>query len=171
MHYVSVEYDPMKYVDNAQIGDYKPVLNGLLKWFTATLNQCQSGDFVIINGDFISMDPSTKDLLKRKCESGVNVILVVDRWEVSGYPPLSSKTEQLWSPKWGNSNACIADGPCFDSPQNNVYPYGCPDGSPGQKNNYCNNTNDVINTMKDCANFYLLDEAATILNTQSGNIS
>ncbi len=166
LNYTSIEYDPFNYPLDANSAS-GTILDGINKWFTSTLSQCSSGDFVIINGDFISMDTPTKTTLVNKCNAGVNVILVVDRWEVSGYPLLSSKTEKEWSPKINSNSGCISDGPCKSS-SSDKYPYGCPDGSPGNGQNYCKDTNDVIIQLKGCKNFYLLDEAATKLNTQTG---
>ena len=167
LNYTSIEYDPFNYPLDANSAS-GPILDGINKWFTATLSQCSSGDFVIINGDFISMDTNTKKTLVSKCNAGVNVILVVDRWEVSGYPLLSSKTEKEWSPKIDSNSGCISAGSCNKTQSSDKYPYGCPDGSPGSGNSYCTNTNDVIIQLKECKNFYLLDEAATKLNTQTG---
>ena len=84
-----------------------------------------------------------------------DVLLVVDRWEISGYPLLSSKKGQSWSPNLDSNNGCISSGPCSKSSQSNKYPYGCADGTPGYNNNYCRDTNDVISILKDCNNFYI----------------
>jgi hypothetical protein len=171
LNYVSVEYDPTQFPDDANSSS-APVLDGILQWFSTTLNKCQSGDFILICGDFISMDEQIQNNLQQKCTNGVNVILVVDRWEISGYPLLSSQTGQSWSPS-SSGNGCIGNSrdPCKvveDGKYANKYPYGCPNGSPGQNNKYCPDTNAIILKLKGCNNFYILDEAATILNTAQG---
>jgi hypothetical protein len=170
MNYVSMEYDPFNFPPNALNGSQQ-IEKGILYWFTNTLKQCQSGDTVIINGDFISMDGTTKDLLQTKCQAGVNVILVVDRWEISGYPLLSSQTNQDWSPNQDQYDGCISSGACKSSSNFNQYPYGCPDQSPGAGNTYCPDTNQIIIQLQSCSSFYLLDQAVTKLNMGTGGTS
>ena len=168
MNYVSMEYDPFHFPDDASKGT-QTINKGLLQWFSSTLEKCTTGDIVLINGDFISMDSITKNLLQNKCQNGVNVIMVVDRWEISGYPLLSSKTGQDWSPDQTQNSGCISSGPCKNSTSSfNKYPYGCPDNAPGAGNGYCPDTNQILIELQKCSNFYVIDQAATKLNVVSG---
>ena len=86
MHYGSVEYDPFYWPDDFKNSSKPPILTGILDWFWATLDLCASDDCLIINGDFLSFDSSVVQKICDKVNKGMKLIILVDRWEISGAP-------------------------------------------------------------------------------------
>jgi hypothetical protein len=101
----------------------------------------------MINGDFISATQETINNIKRKMNIGLNVIIVVDRWEVSG--------NSIYGRRSNINDDCGKK--CDNSP---VWPYSCL-GTIGNTN-YCTATNTILkglglSTSNLPKNLYIID--------------
>ena len=177
MHYASVEYDPFYWPDDFKNSSKPPILTGILDWFWATLDLCAKDDCLIINGDFLSFDSSVVQKICDKVNKGMKLIILVDRWEISGAPLFESRSGQVWSPdnpsNLMGTNGCpvCTQFGCDDKNGGNAFdsnPYICCGSVAGNnKGSYCNDTNSALLrfsqgiTAKD--NFFLLDMATTKL--------
>ena len=174
VHYVSVEYDPSLWTDVFTSGT--PVLQDVLYWFSKTLDQCNAGDCLIINGDFLSIDSGALNAIATKINQGMRFILVLDRWEISGVPLYGSVEGQSWSPaqsKQGNGCPTCDSNGCDQG--TNDFPYECCGSVAGlAKGQYCNDMNNVIQTIRQltqngkyASNFSIIDAATTKVGSVS----
>jgi hypothetical protein len=156
--YASVEFDmsawPAQQTENSPTA---PISNTIDPWFRATLAKCGTGDVLLINADFISMDGSVASLIAGAITRGMSFVFVLDRWEVGGNPIYASRDDL--------STTC----PSANDVKNQGSPGGCavtwpyPCGTVSQE--YCGGSNGAITGIMgglqgDAKNrFFILDEA------------
>ena len=177
LHYASVEYDPTQWPDDQTRVSRPPTLKGILDWFWATLDLCAKDDCLIINGDFLSFDGAAVQKICDKVNLGMKLIILVDRWEISGAPLSNSRSGQPWSPDnpdrnvMGANGCPVCDQKSCDDPNGNAFdknPYICCGSVAGNnKGSYCNDTNSALLSFSQNINesskenFFLLDMATT----------